>query len=215
MPRRNSGSTTALQVAGVWCTGPAGAPALQRRFTLQSCLCPTPDLRSFHMGIASTTFSSLCADVRAFGHWLCSTWNAPVQAESSAPESSNVPGGSHLDDRAVPVRVPSTWPRSQGRSGQRPLRGNWPFTVDPGTLPPEGKAPTSSAMGPAQAPLSPYSRYSSTLRTVAGAGHGAAKVLRKADVAGGTGRLVIAGRMADVCAELDRMAASEAALSAC
>ncbi|MDH4415709.1 hypothetical protein DBR12_04860 [Acidovorax sp. HMWF029] len=35
------------------------------------------------------------------------------------------------------------------------------------------------------------------------------KVLRRVSDPG-TGRLVIAGRMADVCAELDRMAASEA-----
>jgi hypothetical protein len=35
-------------------------------------------------------------------------------------------------------------------------------------------------------------------------------VLRRASDAAGTGRLVIAGRMADVCAELDRLAASEA-----
>jgi|EP01041_Mallomonas_annulata_P032780 hypothetical protein len=35
------------------------------------------------------------------------------------------------------------------------------------------------------------------------------KVLRRVSDSG-TGRLVIAGRMADVCAELDRMVASEA-----
>lgn len=39
--------------------------------------------------------------------------------------------------------------------------------------------------------------------------HRSTRVLRRASDTG-TGRLVIAGRMADVCAELDRMAASEA-----
>jgi hypothetical protein len=38
------------------------------------------------------------------------------------------------------------------------------------------------------------------------------RVVDKGQTAGGAGRMVISGRMADVCAELDRLAACEAAL---
>ena len=43
----------------------------------------------------------------------------------------------------------------------------------------------------------------------------ATTVVRRVSAHGGSGRVVIAGRMADVCAELDRLAASEATLRAC
>ncbi len=43
----------------------------------------------------------------------------------------------------------------------------------------------------------------------------ALRVVVKPDAAGGTGRMVISGRMADVCAELDRLARQERQMQPC
>ncbi|MFT4241602.1 MAG: hypothetical protein QM569_04890 [Acidovorax sp.] len=101
------------------------------------------------MGIA---LSTLLSALQSLAHWF----HDHLWAEAPRPAHPQPPGtASH--PAALPAR-------------QRPLRGNWPFTVQP----------------PAPRPA---------VRKIAHAG---------------TGRIVLSGRMADVCAELDRMAASEA-----
>ena len=101
---------------------------------------------------------------------------------------------------------------AEQHQGQRAPRGNWPFTAKPPARVPESPArlpdthrsflPTHMAGSKRQAFLSAVGTASCSPRTT--------KVLRRTSDAAGTGRLVIAGRMADVCAELDRLAASEA-----
>lgn len=51
-------------------------------------------------------------------------------------------------------------------------------------------------------------------RTLRAPARESTKVLRQASASGTVDRLVISGRMADVCAELDRMVAREATLGA-
>lgn len=168
------------------------------------------------MGIALTTFSALSTPLRSLTRWLHHA--SPLKMQSAADSSTAdahpedaARGSSHSD---AGTRKPHQ--RPAGIPHQRPLRGNWPFTVNPQTPPTEaptrlattsGGVFTSSPATTRNPCGSPWSAEGSASRT--------AKVLRRAPASGGSGRLVIAGRMADVCAELDRMAASEAALQTC
>lgn len=94
----------------------------------------------------------------------------------------------------------------------RPLRGNWPFTVRPPVRQPDSPVPPSTAAQRSFLPLTAVGgrrhTFLTSLGSEASANVPARAVKRVSDVR--SGRLVIAGRMADVCAELDRMAASEA-----
>ena len=95
---------------------------------------------------------------------------------------------------------------------QRPLRGNWPFTVRPPARKPEVPTLPSSVARRSFLPIPAVgSRRTTLLAFIAAEASGnapASVVKRVSDVR--SGRLVLAGRMADVCAELDRMVASEA-----
>lgn len=95
---------------------------------------------------------------------------------------------------------------------QRPLRGNWPFTVRPPARKPDAPAlPSSVARHSFLLIPEAGSRRNTFLAFIAKEASDnapASVVKRVSDVR--SGRLVLAGRMADVCAELDRMAASEA-----
>lgn len=94
----------------------------------------------------------------------------------------------------------------------RPLRGNWPFTVRPPSRQTDSPAPLSAPAPRSFLPLSCVGSRRNMFLASLGAeasAHVPAKALKRVSDAR-SGRLVIAGRMADVCAELDRMAASEA-----
>lgn len=184
--------------------------------TLQSCLCSTPDFRSFHMGIALFTLSALQSPVRSLKKLFASAEQTPAgrmalraQAETREPTESGNASPFIFQRRATDV---AALHRAEQHQGQRAPRGNWPFTVKPPARAPESPArspdthrsflPTHMAGSKRQAFLSAVGTTSCSPRTT--------KVLRRTSDAAGTGRLVIAGRMADVCAELDRLAASEA-----
>lgn len=97
---------------------------------------------------------------------------------------------------------------------QRPLRGNWPFTAKPPAKAPEApaKTPANSGVNTCLPTRMAGSRRQALLASLGGDTRivrAPTKVLRRVSDTH-TGRLVIAGRMADVCAELDRMVALEA-----
>lgn len=100
------------------------------------------------------------------------------------------------------------------QQGPRPLRGNWPFTVKPPLRPSEAPARQPAPAGRSFLPMAPMGSdrhaFLSIRATDSNVGSlRPTRALRRVSDSG-TGRLVIAGRMADVCAELDRMVASEA-----
>lgn len=215
-----SSLSAALQVAGVWRTVKNGTPALRCRFSLQSCLCPTPDLRSFHMGIALTTFSAFSICLRTLTRCLhrISTFQEPSAADAPKRPSRHQTHGAPSSQGAGATGPDKTQLRPSSPSHPRPLRGNWPFTVGP-QIPPAGSTAQFSAANTgsrAFMPLPPSGHRATcgSPRPAAGSSSRAAKVFGRASASNGSGRLVIAGRMADVCAELDRLAASEAALQA-
>jgi len=93
--------------------------------------------------------------------------------------------------------------------GLRPVRGNWPFTVRPPPRQPDLPTPPSPVARRSFLPtLAASSRRNTFLASLAADAAPTSAVKRVLDAR--SGRLVIAGRMADVCAELDRLVASEA-----
>ncbi|WP_298212441.1 hypothetical protein [Acidovorax sp.] len=139
----------------------------------------------------------------------------PAAALASAQQPAWGTQAPHGDDEAATSLPP---PRPTGTQGPRPLRGNWPFTVRPPVRTPDAPTRQTTAAHRSFLPMpsmghgsnSGSSRHAFFASLAADAGtHRSTRVLRRASDTG-TGRLVIAGRMADVCAELDRMAASEA-----
>ena len=190
-----------------------GMPALWCRFTLQSCLCPTPDLRSFHMGIALFNLSTLSSPLGTLARWLqpgrCLSVGSDAGTPRNSPRSDNPTPA--LGGRTEPVR-PHHGP--SGREDVRPLRGNWPFTVNPSAP----SADTNARFNGGRSSCSPIRErlgQRSNAWKDARPDCTSTRVLQRAtDLHTGAGRVVIAGRMADVCAELDRMAACEAALQA-
>lgn len=168
------------------------------------------------MGIALFTLSALQSPVRSLKKLFASAEQASAgrttptaQAESREPTEFGNASPFVLQTRDAHV---TALHRAEEHQGQRSPRGNWPFTAKPPVRTPESPArlpdmhrsflPTHMAGSKRQAFLSAVGTASCSPRTT--------KVLRRASDATGTGRLVIAGRMADVCAELDRLAASEA-----
>jgi len=183
--------------------------------TLQSCLCSTPDFRSFHMGIALFTLSAVQNPLRSLKKLLANPAGAPkdrldLRAQPvgmrRARQDNSPTSASRSDDAQALVPSNSTEPQAQ-----RPLRGNWPFTAKPPARTPESPTrpsathrsflPTHMAGSKRQAFLASVGADNCPPQST--------RVLRRASDTG-TCRLVIAGRMADVCAELDRLAASEA-----
>lgn len=174
------------------------------------------------MGIALSTLSTLPAPLRALSRWLQQNLFLEPEKPSgnvTAPSPSNPP--SHTSHG-------HTSPRHQGASaglstvagsagspspiGSRPLRGNWPFNVRPPA--PAPHTPAGPSASNSNRSFLPHSSIGSrdaffaSLSSADGRTNPSARVLRRISDAG-TGRLVITGRMADVCAELDRMAALE------
>ena len=219
MRRRESTSfhyrSAAPQVAGVWgsCGCCHGVPALRRSLVLQSCLCPTPDLRSFHMGIALSTLSILPQPLRALFRHLRQQSMLDAGPDMPAP---SVPASSNPRETAPSGRQAQSPPlprdnRAPPPAAARPLRGSWPFNVRPapastpssrhscGQQTAGGRSflQSSTPRGSREAFLASIAAEPSTPT--------APKVLRRISERG-TGKLVITGRMADVCAELDRLA---------
>ena len=83
----------------------------------------------------------------------------------------------------------------------RPLRANWPFIAKP---------PLHTLEGATQSPTDGHDGFFASV-AIQVPSRSPAKVMRRAYEAG-TCQLVIAGRMADVCAELERMVAMEVRL---
>ena len=177
------------------CTSAIARQVAWHEITLQSCLCSTPDLRSFHMGLALFTLTALQNPLRGLKRLLVH----PAHTDAAVDADATVLG------RPRPP-IP--------QQGPRPLRGNWPFTVKPPLRPSEAPARQPAPAGRSFLPMAPMgSDRHAFLSTRTTDSHVRSlrptKVLRRVSDSG-TGRLVIAGRMADVCAELDRMVASEA-----
>ncbi|PUA97059.1 hypothetical protein C8C99_1905 [Acidovorax sp. 107] len=181
--------------------------------TSQSCLCPTPDFRSFHMGIALFTLSSVQNPLRSLKQLFANPTRTAKVRQNLSAEPGDLAGANTGALMAMACRSHATSATPPNNSteppGQRPLRGNWPFTARPPVRAPEGPAgPTAHrSFLPAHAHGSKRQAFLACLGTDTCAPK-APRVLRRASDTG-SGRLVIAGRMADVCAELDRLAASE------
>lgn len=171
------------------------------------------------MGIALTTFTAFSTPLRTLARWLHHTSHLkePTTADSPPPHSVSDDTARGHSGSAAGTNKPHH--RPSGIPGQRPLRGNWPFTVSPQTPPKGAQNRLAATNTDGRAFMSSPAAIRSTCgssRSAEGSGSRAktAKVLCGVPASGGTDRLVITGRMADVCAELDRMAASEAALQA-
>lgn len=166
------------------------------------------------MGIALSTLSSaLPHSLQQLARWLHNLVRLE-EAPRVGAATSPPPGQSHQpsDQHTAGDKGGMGSQRPAGSPGLRPLRGNWPFTVQPPA--PEPKAVVARP--------SLAANRSSFLGTAGGSNRDAfmasiasgalpqrsSSAVRK--VSHASGRLVIAGRMADVCAELDRMAACEA-----
>lgn len=174
------------------------------------------------MGIALSTLSTLPAPLRALSRWL--QQNLFLETEkpaenATAPSHSNTPSHTSLGHTSPRHQGASAGsgnaagsPASPSPTGSRPLRGNWPFNVRPPATAPH--APVGQSASNSNRSFLPHSSLScrdaffASLSCTEGRTHRSARVLRRMSDAG-SGRIVIAGRMADVCAELDRMAALE------
>lgn len=173
------------------------------------------------MGIALSTLSSLSNLVRASRRWLRDTPAAEAHPAFQGEHPARQ-GAVHAAASGEAPSLAKVAGHTPPGPRQRPVRGNWPFTAG---LPPAAATPPAAGKGeagrtpPAQAPL-PRRNAEATFRSDVRAGAGSCRrsgsttVVRKTLVPD-AGRLVIAGRMADVCAELDRMVACEAALRTC
>ncbi|TWO69951.1 hypothetical protein FN976_16520 [Caenimonas sedimenti] len=82
-----------------------------------------------------------------------------------------------------------------------PLQSLWSWISQPQAAP-SPRIQARTAIQPAARPAPLHIRRARPLRVV--------RVVEPSQALGGAGRMVISGRMADVCAELDRLAAREA-----
>ena len=199
------------------------------RVVLQSCLCPTPEIRSFHMGIVLPAFNALPRHLSRLMMWMQSgreplTGRVPFWSDEPAAANDSVhPDMDPHGDASDALNLRQFVRRSTLSQGQRtpvpsptpvhkpPLRGNWPFTVRPVACPVQpASRPVNSARGILAAQPAPHRRapVTSLVATESPVRRVPCAVRRFADP--GSGRLAISGRMADVCAELDRLAAFEA-----
>jgi len=166
------------------------------------------------MGLALTTFSALSNPVRALTRWLQPAHHLQETLGDASPPIEEYLGGSSQlpGTNADPTSERLT--RSPGLGAARPVRGNWPFTVSP---PASRGEHNSRAVDPQNANAAqPGGRGAHHIlgRAWNKSGCGAAPVQRGISLRRDTSRVMIAGRMADVCAELDRMAACEDGLQA-
>ena len=157
-------------------------------FTLSAVQNPLRSLKKLLANPAGAPKDRLDLRAQPVGMRRARPGNAPASASRS-------------DDAQALVPSNSTEPLAQ-----RPLRGNWPFTAKPPS--PTRPSATHRSFLPTHMAGSKRQAFLASV----GADHcppQSTRVLRRASDTG-TCRLVIAGRMADVCAELDRLAASEA-----
>lgn len=145
------------------------------------------------MGIASLTFSAFSQPLHALARWLQPAMQGghDPAAATARPRTCKAP---------LPATAAPTWPAAAARmprdestptlSGSRAL------------IPAAGTEALCSAAAQIAKAHHAGTRHMQARRVV--------RVLRTAASSGDAGRLVISGRMADVCAELDRMAAREA-----
>jgi len=167
------------------------------------------------MGIALSTLSSaLPHSLQHLARWLHSLVRLEEAPRDGTAAPSQPPGHNHRpgDQDTAGDRGSLGGQRPAGVPGLRPLRGNWPFTVQPPAPEPKAVVARPSLAANRSSFLAPTGG-SSRDAFIASIASGAlpprsASAVRK--VSHASGRLVIAGRMADVCAELDRMAACEA-----
>ena len=159
--------------------GLLGLPALLAVHPPQSCLCSTSDLWSFHMGIALLAAATLTHPLTALHHWW-STRHSPL----------NRRGPSHCD-------------------AQQALRSQLPSAIPANAVRPIGPQGLHESLH--HSPVAVRKACKPTARPARSLHHTetrpAVRVLRSHTSS--CGRMVIAGRMADVCAELDRLAAIE------
>lgn len=171
------------------------------------------------MGIALSTLSSaLPHSLHSLSRWLhnlvrldgAAGRGANASAQSAA--TGQLPGDSHAADPGSPLQQGGQ--RTTGGPRLRPLRGNWPFTVQPPVADPKTGAGTRPTGAPAtrsfRSTPAGIGHRDAFMASISSGGLPCRSVPGVRKVAHASGRLVIAGRMADVCAELDRMAACEA-----
>ena len=175
------------------------------------------------MGIALFTLSTLHNPLHSLKRLFSGPMHLedpPGQSRAAAsphrhPLSPPLPqdGHSDRDSSGNNGSSPSARHRPEPQ-GQRPLRANWPFTVRPAAqaLEAPAKQPPTAHTRQFFLPVPPmgngHQGFFAPLAADATANR-STRVRRHASDSG-TGRLVLTGRMADVCAELERMAASEA-----
>ena len=167
---------------------PVGFSALSVRTTLQSCLCSTSDSRSFHMRLALSTFSVLSQSFSALAHWLhpsrdTHSGNAalPLPARTASVCREGLSSGA-LSGTSAQLKPSLRHSASAGGSAPRSHITHCLQSAASGTF-----GPSASIRRNARRPV---------------------RVLHPA-ARSEVGRMVIAGRMADVCAELERMAACD------
>lgn len=144
------------------------------------------------MGIASLTFSAFSQPLHALARWLQPAMHGGHDSAAARPRTCKAP---------LPATPTPAWPAALARVPR-----------DETMLAPASSRPLGAPAG--AEPL--CSATAQIAKVHAGTRHGqarrAVRVLRTAAPGTDAGRLVISGRMADVCAELDRMAAREALL---
>lgn len=180
-------------MAGVWQAG-SGFPALSVCTALQSCLCSTPDTRSFHMGLALFALSALSQPLHAFVHWL-QPGRCTDDSRTAVP-AAGIAGSGPEGLSSCAVRGAAA--KSRPHYFQLPAFAAGTVVLVPASnrrhAPDREHCAPFNSSGPAAA-----SRQS------------ARRPVRVLHAASRTevGRMVISGRMADVCAELERMTACE------
>jgi len=187
------------------------------------------------MGIALLAFSSLSHPVKALTQWFARPGRSAGPSASMARR--HPPAGSGTDAQALVApggpEAGGVVPPASANAASMAGAGAPHTTATPACVVPMTRVPAATvAAGPAFHALRVQSvRTSLALPSAADRAANAAsfhgdaelaapgrrrpvlRVLRRIQVADPT-RLVLSGRMADVCAELDRLAASEAALTA-
>lgn len=181
-------------------------PALRQVVFIESCLCPSTDLRRIHMGIGTVTLSCISWPLQALSRWLgpcnqphqrtrvycldSNKSNPRINSFDAAVSTHFLVSATHASNAASPQISALHLPRRKVRclpppAAQQLLKG------ETGDL----------FAGPLASPA-PGGQFATSrpLRVVRSHGRG-----------GSSGKLVISGRMVDVCAELDRLAAKEAA----
>ena len=180
------------QVAGVWCSSCEHQPCGMNLFK-ESCLCTTPDLRSFHMGIALSKFSLLQDQLDSFRRRIRDQLECMKDAQPRLTYCAESTSSVVSHQQPVSAGVWSPHPRRAiGRPPvNRTAQRNWPFIVQPA---PKTKMACDFSTG-----------FADSVPEV----NSSIKVIRKS-VASGSSHLVLSGRMADVCAELERLSVLEA-----